>query len=48
MHTHTHTNTAYTALAYSYWVSFHDMNGCYVTPTNDIDYSCHIKAIELI
>ena len=36
---------AYTALAYSYWASFHDT---YATPTIDINYNCHIKAIELI
>ena len=33
--------TAYTVLAYSYWASFHD--DAYITPTNDTDYSCHIK-----
>ena len=38
---------AYTALAYSCWVSTMHMNA-YVMPTNDIDYNCHIKAIELI
>ena len=41
--------TAYAVLAYSYWDSFHDVYAdAYVTPTNDTDYSCHIKAIELI
>ena len=48
---------AYIALAYSYWASFHDIKSyyellttcmdAYVTPTEDTDYSCHIKAIEL-
>ena len=40
---------AYTVLAYSYWASFHDayMNG-YIMATNNTDYGCHIKAIELI
>ena len=40
---------AYTALAYSYWASLLDAHAdAYATPTNDTDYSCHIKAIELI
>ena len=42
---------AYIALAYSYCqfglVSVTRMDA-YVTPTKDTDYSCHIKAIELI
>ena len=38
---------AYTVLAYSYWASFHNAYA-YVTPTTDTNYSCHIKAIELI
>ena len=36
---------AYIALGYSYWASFHNM---YAMPTKDINYNCHIKAIELI
>ena len=40
---------AYTALAYSCWASFHDAYiYAYVMPTVDTEYSCHIKAIELI
>ena len=39
---------AYTALAYSYWASFHERMDAYVTPTNYTNYSCHIKAVELI
>ena len=40
---------AYTVLAYSYWaiVSTTHMDA-YAMPTNDTDYSRHIKAIELI
>ena len=33
---------AYTGLIYTYWVGFYD------TPTMDNDYSCHIKAVELV
>ena len=40
--------TAYTALAYSYWASFTTRMDAYVTPTNNTDYSCHIKPIELV
>ena len=40
--------TAYTALAYSYWDSFHDALGAYVMPTNNTDYSCNIKTMKLI
>ena len=36
---------AYTVLAYFYWASFHNTHGCL---RHDIDYNCHIKAIELI
>ena len=35
--------TAYTMLADTYWASFHDAYECYIMPTNDTDYSCHIK-----
>ena len=37
---------AYTALAYSYWAA--TRMDAYITPTNDTDYSCHIKALEHI
>ena len=37
--------TAYTALAH--FIS-HDAYGTKAMPTNNTDYSCHIKAIELI
>ena len=33
---------AYSGLIYTYWV------GLYDTPTTDNDYSCHIKAVELV
>ena len=40
--------TAYTVLLYSYWLVSMMRMDAYVTPTNNTDYSCHIKAIELI
>ena len=39
---------AYTVLAYSYWLVSMTHMDAYITPTNDTDYSCHLKAIELI
>ena len=40
---------SYTALAYFDYVGFCNIPYFYskVTPTNDIDYSCHIKALEI-
>ena len=37
--------TGYTALAYSYWVSFYD---ALQLPTINTDYSCHTKAVEFV
>ena len=39
--------TAYTALANSYWLVTMTHTDAKATPTNDTNYSCHIKAIEL-
>ena len=39
----------YTALAYSYWVSFLTMCvNAKATPINDTDYNRHITAVELV
>ena len=37
-----------TVLAYSYWASFHDAYIYLRQATTDTDYSCHIKATQLI
>ena len=38
---------AYTVLVYSYKVGFYDTYQYTMTmPTNDTDYSCHIKTVE--
>ena len=39
---------AYTVQAYSFGPVFMMHMDAYVMPSNDTDYSCHIKAIELI
>ena len=36
-----------TALAYSYWASFFMCMDAKVMPTDDTDYSCHIKLLNL-
>ena len=38
----------YTALAYSYWLVFTTRIDVKTTPTNFTDYSCYVRAIELI
>ena len=39
--------TVYTVLVYSYYVSTTSINAK-ATPTNEINYSCHMKAVELV
>ena len=39
---------AYTALAYFIGLVYTMRMDAYIAPTNNIDYSCHIKAKELI
>ena len=38
----------YTALANTYWISFHDMYQCQGQAINDNSYSCYITAVELV
>ena len=41
-------NTYTVLLAYSYLVSFHHAYQCQATSISDMDYSCHLTAIELV
>ena len=38
--------TTYIAMAYSYYIGFYDRFQFKAMPTNDTDYSCHIKITE--
>ena len=38
----------YTAVANSYWASFHNAFNTKATPINNTDYICHITAVELV